>query len=628
VLQNNYYQSNNPSGLLQFDGVMTEQNPFNSTPCSAASCQGSGIASFLLGYGKNNNSSVVTPAKAASQIIYNALYAGDTFQVNRKLTLNLGGRLDLQGNWTERYNRIVDYVPTATSPLSSAMSSVTNPVTGKPFGTLNGAFVLVDTPQHPNRSAVAKGVDFSPRIGLAYQLDSKTVIRSAYGIFFLPVDIAWDNAPHNLFINTYSQPWLASINNNQTPNTVLSNPFPQPTGIIQPAGRNQAWINQQGSGLNAPVASTPYAYAQQWNINIQHEFRGNWLVDIAYAGAKGTHLPMHTQDLNQLTAANLPAANGGPGPNGYSASMLTASVPNPFYGTGLITSGNLTAPTVTASHLLYPYPQYDDVAEVEPNNRNSSYNSMQLKVEKRFSKGGSVLASYTVAKLISNTNSEINWLEAAAPSWGDSNAYNLKNERSLDGFDVPQRFVLSFVQDLPFGKGQKYANSLSSSVASHLVSGWGVNGILTFQSGFPLSIGYSGVLSSIPGAGAPRSTRLGNESLISGPIGTRLNEWFNTSTFTPTTTYTYGNDSRTEPNLRAQGIRNIDFALFKNTNITERISLQFRAEFFDLFNNVNFQLPNSNVSSSQFGTITAVIQDSFGLPNSQRIIQFGLKLLF
>jgi hypothetical protein len=621
VLQNNYYQSNNPSGLLQFNGIMTEQNPFNSTPCSSASCQGSGIASFLLGYGYNGNSSVVTPAKAASQLIYNALYAGDTFQVNRKLTLNLGGRLDLQGNWTERYNRIVDYVPTATSPLSSAMASVTNPVTGKPFGTLNGAFTLVDTPQHPNRSAVGKGVDFSPRIGLAYQLDSKTVIRSAYGIFFLPVDIAWDNQPHNLFINTYSQPWLASINNNQTPNTVLSNPFPQPQGIIQPAGRNQAWINQQGSGVSAPVASNPYAYAQQWNINIQREFRGNWLVDIAYAGAKGTHLPMHNQDLNQLTAANLPAPNGGPGPNGYSAAMLTASVPNPFYGTGLITSGNLTAPTVTAAHLLYPYPQYDDVGMTEPNNRNSSYNAMQLKVEKRFSKGGTVLASYTVSKLISNTNSEINWLEAAAPAWGDSNAYNLENERSLDGFDVPQRFVLSFVQDLPFGKGQKYANSFSSPVASHLVSGWGVDGILTFQSGFPLSIGGSGALGSIPNAGSPRATRLGNESLTSGSLSARLNEWFNTSTFTPTTTYTYGNDSRTEPNLRAQGIRNIDFALFKNTNITERLNLQFRAEFFNTFNRPQFNPPNTSCCGSQFG----VISGQYNLP---RVIQFGLKLQF
>jgi hypothetical protein len=618
ALQNNYYQSNNPSGLLQFDAVMTEQNPLNRPPTS-----GSGIASFLLGYGAPsgaNASNVVTPSKMASQIIYNALYVGDTFQANRKLTLNLGIRWDLQGNWTERYNRIVDYVPTATSPVSNTMAGVTNPVTGKPFGTINGAFTLVNTPQHPYRSAVPRGSDFSPRIGLAYQLNSKTVIRSGYGVFFLPVDIAWDNHPHNLFINTYTQPWLASIDNQLTPNNVLSNPFPLPTGIIQPAGRNQAWINQQGPGLQAPVASTPYAYAQQWNFNIQRELPDNWLIDVAYAGAKGTHLPMHTQDLNQLTAANLPAPDGGPGPNGYSAADLTAQVANPFYGTGLITSGNFTAPTVTASHLLYPYPQYDDVAEVEPNNRDSSYNAMQLKIEKRFSKGGTLLASYTVAKLISNTNSEINWLEAASPSWGDSNAYNLKNERSLDGFDVPQRLVLSFVQDLPFGKGKKYGNNLSP-VASRLVSGWGVDGVLTFQSGFPLSIGYSGVLSSIPGAGAPRSTRLGNEHLTSGPPSSRLNEWFDTSTFTPTSTYTYGNDSRTEPNLRAQGIRNVDFALLKNSNITERLNLQFRAEFFNLFNRAQFNPPNTSCCGAQFG----VISNQYNLP---RIIQFGLKLTF
>jgi hypothetical protein len=623
VLRNNYYQTNQPSGLLQFDNIMTEQNPLTRPPCSATSCSGNGIASFLLGYGNNNNSNVTTPSFMASQIIYNAFYAGDTFQVTRKLTLNLGVRWDLQGNWTERFDRIVDFLPHATSPLSSAMASVINPVSGKPFGTLNGAFALVNSSQRSSRTAVdMPWTNFSPRIGLAYRYNDKTVIRSGYGIFYLPVDIAWNNAPHNLFINTYQQPWLASINNEITPNNVLSNPFPPPTAIIQPAGRNQAWINQQGSGVSAPVTTNPYAYVQQWNFDIQRELPDGTLIDVACAGSKGTHLPMHSQDLNQLTAANLPAPDGSAGPNGYTAAQLTASVPNPFYGLGLITSGNLTAPTVTAAHLLYPYPQYDDVSMAEPNNRDSIYHSMQLKVERRFKQGGTFLASYTISKLISDTNNEINWLGDAAPGWGDSNAYNLRNERSLDGFDVPQRFVFSLIQDLPIGKGKKYANNLSP-VASKFVSGWGVNGIVTLQSGFPLSIGGAGKLGSIPNAGGPRATRTGNDSLTSGPLSARLNKWFDTSVFSPTNDYTYGNDSRTEPNLRGDGQKNFDFALFKNTKFgpDEKLGLEFRAEFFNLFNRPMFSAPNTGCCGSSFGVVTS----QYNLP---RIIQFGLRFTF
>ena len=115
-----------------------------------------------------------------------------------------------------------------------------------------------------------------------------------------------------------------------------------------------------------------------------------------------------------------------------------------------------TNPTVKAAQLLLPYPQFDDVHMAEPDNRDSIYHSMQLKVQKRFAAGAQVLATYTVSKLIDNTNSEINWLEAASPSWGDSNAYNLRSERSLDGFDVPQRLVLASVLDLPVGRGKKF----------------------------------------------------------------------------------------------------------------------------------------------------------------------------
>jgi hypothetical protein len=614
LLRNNYYQTNQPTGVYQFDRDMTAANPL-----ASGITTGNGVASFLLGYGANsgNGGVVVTPSQMANQIFYNAMYIGDTLQATRKLTLNLGIRYDLQGNWTERFNRLVDWEPNATSPLAGITNNGVTISSG-----LKGAFALVDASGNPGRTDENMPTkEFNPRIGLAYRLTNKTIIRTGYGIFYLPNDIAWNTAPHNLFINTVSQAWVTTVNNaGVLPLNTFSNPFP--TGIIYPQGRNQAWINQQANGPSGPYATNPPAYSQEWNFNIQRELPDGTLLDVAYAGSKGTHLPMHSQDVDQLPDADLPGGSAG-----YTVGQLTASVPNPFYG---LVQGQLTQKTVSAAQLLLPYPQYSDVSLAEPDDRDSIYHSFQLKVEKRFSHGGTLLASYTISKLISDTNNEINWLGDAAPGWGDINAYNLHNERSLDGFDVPQRFVLGYVLDLPVGKGRKYGNSLSP-VADKLVGGWGIDGILTLQSGFPLNIGGgSNALcnAGIPESGGCRVTRTGSEAETSGSTASRLAEWFNTSTFTNTSTLTRGNTSRTEPDLRQDGEKNMDFAVFKNTRFgpDEKLGLEFRAEFFNFFNHPQFAAPNTSccTAAAQGGTF-GVVSSQYNLP---RLIQFGLRFTF
>jgi hypothetical protein len=388
-------------------------------------------------------------------------------------------------------------------------------------------------------------------------------------------------------------------------------------------GRNQGLINVQGSGLEAPLTKNPPPYVQQWNLDIQRQLPGNALFDIAYAGSKGTHLPMHSQDLDQLPLQDLPKSAA-------DVTALTTSVPNPFFG--VVQSGGVgNNATIPAARLLLPYPQFDDVTWAEPDNRDSIYHSLQAKFQKRFSGGASVLAAYTLSKLIDNTNSEINWLEAASPGWGDANSYNLRGERSLDGFDVPQRFVLSGVLDLPVGRGKKFAGDISP-VEDKVVGGWGVNTILTLQRGFPLTIGgCNGLLcnSGIPNVGSPRATIVGPRKMNnSGSLDSRLNEWFDTSAFAFTNNYGYGTDSRTEPNLRADGIKNVDFAAFKNTKFgpDDRLNLEFRAEFFNFFNHPQFAPPNTGCCTSvanggTFGQITS----QYNLP---RVVQFGLRLSF
>ncbi len=279
----------------------------------------------------------------------------------------------------------------------------------------------------------------------------------------------------------------------------------------------------QGNGNEAATTNNPAPYVQQWNLDIQRQFRGNLLVDIAYAGSKGTHLPMHDQTIDQLLPQDLPKNCCGCGGN------LTTLVPNPFASaaanctptpcTGPVQSGGVgTNQTVKAAQLLLPYPQFDNLSIAEPDNRDSIYHSMQVKVVKRFSAGAQLLASYTIAKLIDDTNSEINWLEAAAPSWNDANAYNLRGERSLDGFDVPQRLVIGGIMDLPFGHGRRFASN-AQGVTDKLIGGWGINTIITFQKGFPIIIGgCPGALSNsgIPNAGCSRPTRTALSHLTSG----------------------------------------------------------------------------------------------------------------
>lgn len=638
MLRNNYYQSNDPAGLFQFNANMTSANPNNGgqgrKPGEDAAVGGNGFASFLLGYG--DSGSVTEPARTADQNLYKAFYLGDTYQLTRKITLNLGARVDLQGDWTERFNRIVAFNPTGASPLLTldpALSSTVNPATGQTFASLKGSYDLVASSRHAGRSAFGSWNHVSPRLGVSYQFDKNTVIRTGYGIFYLPVDVRWNDAPHNLFINAFTTPWQTAQADGVTPKATLFDPFPASLGgIIPPFGRSQALIDVQGNGNEAALPNNPAPYVQQWNFDIQRQFPGSLLFDIAYAGSKGTHLPMHDQNLNQMPDQFLPS--GAPSAaNTAIINTLTQLVTNPFAGnctgcTGPMQSGGMGTNTqVKQGQLLLPFPQFDGVAMAEPDNRDSIYHSMQLKVQKRFSAGAQVLATYTVSKLIDNTNSEINWLEASPVSWNDSNANNLRSLRSLDAFDVPQRLVLGSVLDLPFGRGKKYASNVSG-VADKLISGWGVDTIITFQRGFPIIIGgCPGPLSNvgIPNTGCARPDRTALSHNMSGSVSQRLGEWFDTSVFTTPTDFSYGNDSRTEPNIRTDGVKNFDFAFFKDTKFGPdgRLGAQFRAEFFNGFNHPQFNPPDSGFGDPNFGRVTGGSQ--YNLP---RLIQFALRFTF
>ena len=183
---------------------------------------------------------------------------------------------------------------------------------------------------------------------------------------------------------------------------------------------------------------------------------------------------------------------------------------------------------------------------------------------------------------------------------------------------MPQRLSVSYIQDLPIGKGRALLGNVSG-VADKLVSGWGINGVSTFQSGYPLGLTTNSNLTNSFGGGSRPNVVSGCDKLVSGSAQSRLNRWFNTSCFTAPPAFTFGNESRTDPTIRGHGIANWDFALFKTTTITERFRLEFRTEFFNLFNRVQFGGPNLSVGNPSFGIVSSQ-------SNNPRLIQFALRL--
>jgi hypothetical protein len=559
---------------------------------------GDAIASFLLGLpvgGTSSNISLYQVPYLFNR--YQGYYAADTFQFSPKLTLNFGLRWELPGSEGEKkYNDTV-LVPNATDPLSAS--------TGL---DLHGQLALVNSAQYSSRYETALHYHlFAPRIGFAWQAHNDTVLRGGYGITYLPLENWIGYGPQSSPVNAATT-YLA-------PNATLSNPFPN--GLNHPPGRDANFMQAlEGGSLTSTLPNQAYPYAQQWNLDLQQQFWGGTLLDMAYAGAKGTHLG-GSVNLNQL-----PDSYNSLGPQ-----LLTAKATNPF--AGLVPATSFLNSSFTVGQSLRPYPQFNSVSVSNFSAFDTVFHSLQVSLQKRLASAGTLLASYTWSKTLGNTDTLQGYLETNAVG-GIQDYNNLTADRSLMSFDVPQRFVASYVADLPFGRGHHWLPNVSG-VPDKLISGWAVNGITTFQSGFPLVMTYAlpTALSTYFGAGTPRPNVLpGCSKGIGGSALSRIGEWFNTGCFSAPSDYGYGNEKRADPTLRGQGIDNWDIAASKNTHLSERFALEFRGEFFNTFNRVQFAPPGTSynpdtlgTSSNTFGVVT--IQN-----NSPRQIQFALRLRY
>jgi hypothetical protein len=577
------------TGIFAFTAGFTSQNP-------ETAVGGSDLASYLLGNPDLALQATTVPTTA--RLFYPGFYATDAWRATSRLTFNLGVRWESDLPFTERHNRLSYFDPSAVSPILAA-AGLNDP----------GAVELVASSTRSSRYQTNRDLEqFSPRVGIAYEITPSTVFSVGYGIFWLPMDVGNQSQPTGDEINAGGTPYLASLNGGLTPNpnATLSNPWPN--GFVQPPGRTNYDATLLGTGLLATFLNNPYPYAQQWNAGIQQQIGTTFMFHVAYGGAKGTHLPFYSAQMDQVPDADL----------SQGLSLLN-QVPNPFYGV-ISPSYGLGLPTVAAYQLLTPYPQYSGVAMASADLGASTYNSLQVTAQKRLPAGASLNLAYTWSKLISNTDTLTGWLEpeVAGGSGGIQDANNLRGERSLSSDDATQRLVLSYVYDVPVGRGRRLLSDAPRAL-DYAIGGWGLDGVTTFMTGFPLGFTASQNL-NLGGLQRPNYTS-GCAKSVSGSAYSKLNKWFDTACFTQPAVFTYGNESRNDSTLRADGQANWDAALFKNFAIDSegKKYVQFRFETFNLFNRVQFGYPGDTQGLPNFGVVSSQA-------NSPRILQFALRV--
>jgi hypothetical protein len=585
VYQENNFDLGSSSGSFTFDSTWTG-GPLDNSP---AAPNGQGMASFL--YGLPGSGSLAINDSYAEQTRYWAFYSQDDWRLNKKLTLSLGLRYELPSPLTERYNRSVRGFNTAGVPSIAAQvlqNYAANPVPQIPVSqfSVHGGLTFAGAGGLPRTLWNTALHEFMPRIGLAYSITPKTVLRAGYGIFFDPLGVVNLHVDQTGFSS--STTYVASVDNGLHFTAPFANPFPD--GFLRPYGASLGVSTYLGQPISFFDQNLRNPYMQRWQFALQREWPGSTVIELSYVGNRGTRLRA-TQDLNPIPPSYLSTL---PVRDQTTINLLNSQVPNPFYP--LLPRTNLASTTVALSQLLKPYPQFTGVTP-SVNSGYSWYHSMQVRLEKRFSSGLSASLSYTWSKMME----AISYL----------NPTDRRPEEVISDQDRTHRMVVTMLYELPFGPRKHWAGSASAPV-SKIISGWQVQGIYTAQSGAPLGFGNAILLCSldqVPLSGSQRS----------------VSRWFNTACFNTNSGQQLGSNIVTL-STRFSGIRgdtanNWDISAIKNTQLKETVRLQFRAEAINALNHPQFTAPNTTPTSTAFGQVT-------GQWSWPRVIQFGLKILF
>jgi hypothetical protein len=578
---NRYPYSTAP--YLSFANTYT-RGPLNT---DAAASMGQEIAAFVLGYpgGQMDRS-----ASWAMQEKYYGVYLHDDLKVTDKLTVNLGLRYEVETPLTERFDRLVaGFAYGQSNPIEAQAKAnyAKNPIPEIPVDQFHvlGGLTFVSTNGIGRSPYKGEKNNLQPRIGFAYQLLPKTVLRGGYGIFHDTVGVN-----SNVGIQTgFSQttPIQTSLDSGLTYLATVANPLPN--GLIAPAGASGGLLTNIGQAISFYDYNLLQPYAQRWSFGIQQMLPAHFMIESTYVGNRGTRLGV-TRNLNNTPAEYLSTS---PTRDTATINYLGASFKSPFAGIDPIFGANMSR-----ANLLKPYPQFGNVNVEEPIGY-SIYHAMQNRIERRFNKGLTLQVAYTWSKLMEATQ----FLNASDPT-----PYYV-----IGNFDRTHRTAASGIWEIPVGRGRQYGGTLPS-VVNGIIGGWQVSGIYQNQSGPPLGFGniiFNGNLKDIV---LPSDQR-------------RAERWINVDAgFNRVSNQQLASNIRTFPlrlgNVRGDNQVRWDFSFIKNFPINERSRVEFRAETYNALNQTSFNTPNTTPTSASFGTITSVVSPS------GRSWQFALKAVF
>jgi hypothetical protein len=572
VVQFNNQQTGDTATNFNFTPVWT-QGP---NPNASSATAGLGLATFLLGIPAGG----VNPAPALAQTTkYYALFIQDAWKVTPKLTVNWGVRYDYETPRTDRFNQLSNFDFNARSPLQAPGFNLLGGLT---FVGVNGASRYNSNPDRNN---------LAPRLGIAYKLTPKTVVRAGVGLFYAGLTGVGGGAGA-FGVSGYQAPTtIVTSLDGVTPAVSWSNPYP--TGFNKPTGNTAGLATLLGQGIQFFDRGNYTPYSGQWNFNIQRELPKEIVFEIGYAGSRGVGL-FENRQWNQLPPDALSLGDA-----------LRQQVPNPFFGQ--ISVGALANRTVARAQLLRPFPHFDGVASQNASWATSSYHALEMRGEKRYANGLSVLMSYTWSKLLDYGTGPFGG-EALGASSVQSN-YNLAAEWASSTLDQTHRYVMNAVYELPFLKNAKGP--------AKLLGGWQVGGIWSGFSGGPLGV-TSTVNNTFSQGGGQRPNWNGQNPCAADKS---IDRWLDPGAFSNPPAYTFGTAPRTYNGCRSDKTSQIDVTFTKNTRFLERWNLQFRAEFFNLTNTARFAPPVAAFGNPQFGRVNAQ-------GNLPRVVQFGLKLIY
>ena len=575
--------ANDASGQYSFNGIFTK-----SAPTSAGS-GGADLADMLLGYPSSGN--IYTSTKLTDIANYYGLYIQDDFRVTKKLTLNIGMRWEHEpGVYEQNNGMVVNFNGAVANPLAANVTGIS------PKGEVVYAGSGKTNVGNPY------GSKWGPRFGLAYQVNTKTVVRAGYGVFFAP-QFALGSPIATVGFNQ-TTPYIASTDNNNTSAGSLSNPFP--TGILQPVGKTLGALTGIGQSFSLVDPNAKSPYVQQFSFDIQRELPKGIAFEIGYVGSRSKHLTLGAASINENALDPSLLSLG---------SALTQSVNNPFYGNGGL--GVIGTAKVTEAQLLLPYPTYGSISKLFTDNNKARYDSFVMKASKTFKSGVTFFSGFTWSRNWDESSGGVgNTLNSGGKA--PQNPYNMASEYAFSNIDSPFRWASSVSYELPVGKGKALLGN--GGALSYIVGGWVINSVSIFQTGFPLQITQSTNFNSGFGYGSQRPNATGSSPVTSGDLEQRLNNYINPAAFSAAPQFTFGDLGRTI-DMRGPGQVNWDMSVFKNFSIKEKLKAQFRTEALNAMNTPLFYGPSTSFGSSTFGKITTQA-------NFSRQLQLALRFSF